>query len=91
MHQADLWGIHTKKRWRQAGDRPPGATNQIAHDFIAHAPTSKWDTNTTAIPTSKGWLYLDIVVYFLSRQVIVWSMQPQMGRDLILQAVLIAI
>ena len=48
-------------------------------------------TDITYIPTQEGWLYLAVVLDLFSRQVIGWSMQPQLGRDLVLQAVLMAV
>lgn len=48
-------------------------------------------TDITYIPTQEGWLYLAVVLDLFSRQVIGWSMQPQLTRDLVLQAVLMAV
>ena len=48
-------------------------------------------TDITYIPTQEGRLYLAVVLDLFSRQVIGWSMQPQLGRDLVMQAVLMAV
>ena len=45
----------------------------------------------TYIRTHEGWLYLAVVLDLFSRQVIGWSMQPRMDRDLALNALLMAI
>ncbi len=41
--------------------------------------------------TYEGWLFLAVVIDLFSRQVIGWSMQPQMHVDLVLQALLMAV
>ena len=93
MRQAGLRGIPAPKRWkrRQSGERPAGITNQLARDFTATAPNAKWVTDITYIPTQEGWLYLAVVLDLFSRQVIGGSMQPHLGRDLVMQAVLMAV
>jgi len=93
MRQAGLRGIPAPRRWkrRQSGDRPAGITNQLARDFTATAPNAKWVTDITYIATQEGWLYLAVVLDLFSRQVIGWSMQPQLTRDLVIQAVLMAV
>ena len=48
-------------------------------------------TDITYVRTAEGWLYLAVVLDLFSRQVIGGSMQPQLGRTLVLQAVLMAV
>ena len=48
-------------------------------------------TDITYIPTQEGWLYLVVVMDLFSRQVIGLSMQPRLTRDLVMQAVLMAV
>ncbi len=93
MRQEGLRGIPAPTRWKQrrAGARPAGITNQLARDFSAPGPNTKWVTDITDIPTQEGWLYLAVVLDLFSRQVIGWSMQPQLTRDLVIQAVLMAV
>lgn len=93
MRTAGLRGIPAKRRWKRriSGDRPVGITNQMARDFTAPVPDAKWVTDITYIPTREGWLYLAVVLDLFSRQVIGWSMQPQLRRDLVIQAVLMAV
>lgn len=45
----------------------------------------------TYIRTAEGWLYLAVVLDVFTRQVIGWSMQPRLGREVVPQAVLIAV
>jgi len=93
MRREGLRGIPAPTRWkrRKSGERPAGITNQLARDFTAPIPNTKWVTDITYIPTQEGWLYLAVVLDLFSRQVIGWSMQPQLGRDLVMQAVLMAV
>ena len=93
MKLEGLVGIPSKKRWRsrKAGERPVGVTNHLARDFAAATPNTKWVTDITYIRTMEGWLYLAVVLDLYSRQVIGWSMQPHLGRELVMQAVLMAV
>jgi len=93
MRQEGLQGIPAPTQWkrRRSGARPAGITNQLARDFTAPTPNAKWVTDITYIATQEGWLYLAVVLDLFSRQVIGWSMQPQLTRDLVIQAVLMAV
>lgn len=93
MKQEKIQGIPSKKRWRsrKAGERPQDVTNHLAQDFGAETPNTKWVTDITYIRTAEGWLYLAVVLDLFTRQVIGWSMQPQLGREVVLQAVLMAV
>ena len=66
-------------------------TNQLARDFGAETPNTKWVTDITYIRTAEGWLSLAVVLDLFTRQVIGWSMQPQLSREVVLQAVLMAV
>lgn len=93
MKQEGLQGIPSRKRWRRgkSDPRPQDVTNHLARDFGAEALNTKWVTDITYIRTAEGWLYLAVVLDLFSRQVIGWSMQPQLGREVVLQAVLMAV
>ncbi len=93
MKQVGLQGIPAKKCWRRraAGVRPEGVSNQLARDFSAPPPNTKWVTDIADIRTAEGWLSLAVVLDLCSRQVIGWSMQPTLGREVVIQAVLMAV
>ena len=93
MKQEGLQGIPSRTRCRKGtfGIRPQGVKNHLARDFSAEALNTKWVTDITYIRTAEGWLYLAVVLDLFSRQVIGWSMQPQLGREIVLQAVLRAV
>ncbi len=48
-------------------------------------------TDITYIRTWQGWLYLAVVLDLFSRKVVGWSMIPALGRELALDAVLMAV
>ncbi|KAA1283511.1 IS3 family transposase, partial [Alcaligenes faecalis] len=55
------------------------------------APNLAWVTDITSIRTYEGWLYLAVVVDLFSGQVVGWSMDSRMSKDLVLQALLAAV
>lgn len=67
------------------------APNQLQQQFDVEAPNQAWVTDITYIRTHEGWLYLAVVLDLFSRQVVGWSMQSRMTRDLVMQALLMAI
>ena len=48
-------------------------------------------TDITHIRTHEGWLYLAVVIDLYSRKVIGWSMQSRIKKELILNALLMAV
>ncbi|TBL82815.1 IS3 family transposase [Hafnia alvei] len=67
------------------------APNRLQRQFNPEAPDERWVTDITYIRTHEGWLYLAVVVDLFSRKVIGWSMQPRMTKDIVLNALLMAI
>ena len=93
MRTAKLQGIPSVRRWRgrKSGDRPGGLSNHLARDFAVSEPNTKWVTDITYIRTGEGWLYLAVVLDLATRRVIGWSMRQSLDRELVLQAVLMAL
>ena len=50
-----------------------------------------WVTDLTYIRTWQGWLYLAVVMDLFSRRIVGWSAGPTMHRELVLDAVLMAL
>lgn len=48
-------------------------------------------TDITCIRTHEGWLYLAVVLDLFPRQVVGWSMQSRMDRELAINALLMAV
>jgi putative transposase len=93
MRDAEIQGIPAVRRWRgrKPGARPDGLTNHLARDFAVAEPNTKWVTDITYIRTGEGWLYLAVVLDLATRHVIGWSMRQSLDRQLVLQAVLMAL
>jgi len=70
---------------------PAGTQNHLERDFTATAPNTKWVTDITYIRTAEHWLYLCIVLDLYSGLVVGWSMSPHQDRQLVVQAVLMAV
>jgi putative transposase len=49
------------------------APNHLNREFMAEEPNSKWVTDTKAIETGEGWLYLAVMVDLFSRMVVGWA------------------
>jgi len=93
MKDDGLRGIPQRRRWRAkpSGTRPDHVKNHLARDFTADQPNTKWVTDITYIRTAEGWLYLSVVVDLYSGRVVGWSMSARQDRQLVLQAVLMAL
>jgi putative transposase len=48
-------------------------------------------TDITEIRAWQGWLYLAVVLDLYSRRFIGWSMKPMLAKDIILDALLMAV
>ena len=48
-------------------------------------------TDITYIRTWQGWLYLAVVLDLYARKVVGWSMKPTLGKELALDALLMAV
>ena len=93
MRHAGIRGVPVKKRQRSlpSGVRPGHVKNHLSRDFKADRPNKKWVTDITFIRTGEGWLYLCVVVDLYSKLVVGWSMSGTQDRQLVIQAVLMAL
>lgn len=69
----------------------PVASNLLNRDFTATAPNQKWVSDITYVWTDEGWLYLATVIDLYSRAVIGWSIQSTMTRQLVADALRMAL
>ncbi|WP_395306383.1 IS3 family transposase (plasmid) [Enterobacter hormaechei subsp. xiangfangensis] len=65
--------------------------NRLQRQFNPDAPDKRWVTDITYIRIHEGWLYLAVVVDLFSRKIIGWSMQSRMTKDIVLNALLMAV
>lgn len=93
MRRAGLSGVPQRRRWQKkpSGVRPQGTQNHLGRDFTATAPNTKWVTDITYIRTAEHWLYLCVVLDLYSGLVVGWSMSACQDRQLVVQAVLMAL
>jgi transposase InsO family protein len=82
------------KRFRgsyAARNSEPAADNVLNREFATDRPDAAWVADTTFIPTRQGWLYLAIVLDLYSRQIIGWAMSASNNRQLVCDALNMAI
>jgi putative transposase len=93
MRRAGLQGVPQRRQWRKkpSRGRPDGTGTHLNRDFMAAAPKTNSVTNITYIRTAEHWLYLCIVLDLYSGLVVGWSMSPHQDRQLVVQAVLMAL
>lgn len=65
--------------------------NRLQREFNPASPDESWVTDITHIRTHEGWLYLAVVVDLFSRKVIGWSMQSRITKEIVLNALLMAV
>lgn len=65
--------------------------NKLHRQFNPDAADEHWVTDITYIRTHEGWLYLAVAVDLFSHKIIGWSMQSRMAKDIILNALLMAV
>ena len=65
--------------------------NRLQRQFNPDAPDERWVTDITYIRDNEGWRYLAVVVDLFSRKVIGWSMQSRMTKEIVLNALLMAV
>jgi putative transposase len=67
------------------------APNRVNREFTVDAPDLAWVTDITYIRTWQGWLYLAVVLDLHSRAVVGWSMKPTIAKEVVLDALMMAV
>lgn len=83
-----------QKRYRITTQSDHGfaiAPNHLNREFVATEPNQRWAADIAYIRTGEGWLYLAVVLDLYSKAVVGWSMSHRINRELVLQALLMAI
>ena len=84
----------------QRGYKSPGyryhkpavaAPNRLQQQFTIDHPDTAWVTDITYIRTYEGWLYLAVVMDLYSRKIIGWSMKSTLAKEIVLDALLMAV
>jgi transposase InsO family protein len=69
----------------------PVAENVLDRRFEQEAPDRVWLADITSIWTCEGWLYLACVLDAYSRKIVGWSMQARLTKELVLDALRMAL
>ena len=67
------------------------APNHLNREFTAEQPNSRWVTDTKAVETSEGWLYLAVILDLFSRMVVGWAMATNEDSKLVELALRMAV
>jgi putative transposase len=65
--------------------------NTLQRDFTVQRPNKAWVTDITYVRTWEARLYLAVVMDLYSRRIVGWATQPTMARELVLDAILMAV
>jgi putative transposase len=88
-HLRALHGYRTR-RW-SVGKPAVLIPNLLQRQFTVTRRNKAWVTDITYIRTWQGWLYLAVVMDLFSRKIVGWSTRPTIHRDVVLDAVLMAV
>jgi putative transposase len=89
-------GIEAKRRRQfrittRSRKTDTAAPNILNRCFKADQPNRVWVGDVTFIATQKGWLYLAVLLDLYSRKVIGWSMSERIDKQLVLNALEMAL
>jgi putative transposase len=84
--------LHGYRTQRYVVSKPAVLTpNLLQRAFTVSKPNTAWVTDITYVRTWEGWLYLAVVMDLFSRKVIGWSVRPAIVKELVLDAILMAV
>ncbi len=84
MQQLGL-SAQTKRSHKPTTKSDPSARfapNHLNREFAAEQANSKWVTDTKAVETAEGWLFLAVILDLFSRMVVGWAMAASEDTDL---------
>ena len=92
MRENNLRALHGYRIRRWSVGKPSVLIpNLLQRRFTVTRPNTAWVTDITYIRTWQGWLYLAVVMDLFSRKIVGWAAGPTIHRELVLNAVLMAI
>jgi len=92
MRENGLRALHGYRTRRWSVGKPAVLIpNLLQRQFTVTRPNKAWVTDITYIRTWQGWLYVAVVIDLFSRKVVGWSAGPTVHRELVLNAVLMAV
>jgi len=81
---------HRTRRW-SVGKPSVLIPNILQRQFTVTRPNKAWLTDITYIRTWQGWPYLAVVMDLFSRKIVGWATGPTIRREVVLDAVLMAV
>ncbi len=78
-----------KRKFRVTTDSKhdlPIAPNLLNRNFSPEKPNQVWASDISYVWTKRGWLYLAVIVDLFSRQVVGWSLNKTMTKELVCSA-----
>jgi putative transposase len=92
MRENRLHALHGYRTRRWSVGKPAVLIpNLLQRRFTVSRPNRAWVTDITYVRTWQGWLYLAVVMDLFSRKVVGWAARPTIHRELVLDAVLMAV
>jgi len=82
---------HPRKPRFKSGTVSVVASNHLDREFSCTKPNQKWVTDITYLRTQEGFLYLAVVIDLFSRRVIGWSMSNSLRREIVIDALMMAV
>ena len=93
MRAAGISGLQRRKRGRTTVSVPGVrvADDLVKRQFSPAAPDVLWIADVTYLRTWEGWLYLAAVQDAYSRRIVGWSMADHMRKELVIDALQMAV
>jgi putative transposase len=92
MHNHGLKAQVGYRKPRHYGGKPYlTSPNTLNRQFNQIHPNQSWVIDITYIRTHEGWLYLAVVMDLFSGHAVGWSMQSKITKELVLDALLMAV
>jgi putative transposase len=87
-----LRALHGYRMRRWSGGKPSVLIpNRLQRQFTVTRPNKAWVTDITYMRTWQGWVYLAVVMDLFSRKIVGWCAGPTIRREIVLDAVLMAV
>jgi len=83
--------IGYKRRYMKGGKTAHVAGNVLDRNFNPETPNKSWVSDITYVQTYEGFLYVATVLDLFSRKIVGWSMDKNMDRHLVMNALLMAV
>ncbi len=84
-------GGYRTRRYVSGGKSAHLIPNLVKRNFDVSQPNRVWVTDITYVRTWQGWLYLAVVLDLFSGKVVAWATRQSIHRELVLDALLIAV